>query len=83
MNKFYEHLLQCSSCNVKVIFDLIDNIECDWGSHAVIQCPNCEELFSIDQKCPAFSSLLDLFEFNGDLLNHQDKVNYLSKSHPC
>ena len=83
MNKFVDHLLQCSSCNVKVIFDLIDDIECDWGSHIVIQCPNCEELFSIDQRCPAFSSLLDLFELNDDLLSQQEKLDYLSKSHPC
>ncbi|MGI0057337.1 MAG: hypothetical protein ACREAK_08190 [Nitrosarchaeum sp.] len=83
MNKFVDRLLQCSSCNVKVIFDLIDDIECDWGSHIVIQCPNCEELFSIDQRCPAFSSLLDLFELNDDLLNQQEKLDYLSKSHPC
>ncbi len=83
MNKFDNHILQCSSCNVKVIFDLIDDIECDWGSHTVIQCPNCEELFSIDQRCPAFSSLLDLFELNDDLLNQQEKLDYLSTSHPC
>jgi len=29
MNKFDNLLLQCSSCNVKVIFDLIDDIEYD------------------------------------------------------
>ena len=57
MNKFKKLLLQCSSCNVKVTFDLIDVIECDWGLHQVIQCPNCQELFSIDHRCPAFSNV--------------------------
>ncbi|MBS3921888.1 MAG: hypothetical protein KGZ37_01900 [Nitrosarchaeum sp.] len=83
MNKFDTLLLECSSCNVKVIFDLIDDIECDWGSHAVIQCPNCEELFSIDNRCPAFSSIVVLLELNPGLLSSIEKSNYLSKSHPC
>lgn len=82
MNKFDTLLLECSSCNVKVIFDLIDDIECDWGSHAVIQCPNCEELFSIDNPCPAFSSIVVLLELNPGLLSSIEKSNYLSKSHP-
>lgn len=83
MKKFENILLQCSSCNLEVIFDLIGDIECDWGSHVVIQCPNCEELFSIDHMCPAFSSMLDLSELNKDLLNQQEKSDYLSSSHPC
>jgi len=83
MIKFDNCVLRCSSCNVKVIFDLIDEIECDWGSHKVIQCPNCGELFSVDHKCPAFSSLLDLLESNNNLLNQQEKSSYLSGSHPC
>ncbi len=82
MNKFENRLLQCSSCNVKVTFDLIDVIECDWGLHHVIQCPNCQELFSIDHSCPAFSSILDLDELNSDLLNQKEKSDYLSTSHP-
>lgn len=82
VNKFDNLLLQCSSCNVKVVFDLIDDIECDWGSHAVIQCHNCEELFSIDHQCPAFSSLMVLLESNIDLFNSEEKSRYLSKSHP-
>lgn len=83
MIKFDKCVIHCSSCNVKVIFDLIDEIECDWGSHKVIQCPNCEELFSVDHKCPAFSSLLDLLKLNNNLLNQQEKSSYLSGSHPC
>mgnify|MGYP006871748932 CR=1 FL=1 len=83
MNKFKKLLLQCSSCNVKVTFDLIDVIECDWGLHQVIQCPNCQELFSIDHRCPAFSNILDLVELNSELLNQKEKSDYLSTSHPC
>ena len=82
MDKFDNLLLQCSSCNVKVVFDLIDDIECNWGSHTVIQCPKCEELFSIDHQCPAFSSLMVLLESNIDLFNSEEKSHYLSKSHP-
>lgn len=83
MKKFDTLLLECSSCSVKVIFDLIDDIECDWGSHAVIQCPNCEELFSIDNQCPTFSSIIVLLELNPGLLSSIEKSNYLLKSHPC
>lgn len=83
MKKFDNLLLECSSCNVKAIFDLIDDIECDWGSHVVIQCPNCEELFSIDNQCPAFSSMIVLLELNPYLFNSVEKSNYLLKSHPC
>lgn len=83
MKKIDNLLLECSSCNVKVIFDLICDVECDWGSHAVIQCPNCEELFSIDNQCPAFSSIVLLLELNPDLLSSIEKFDYLLKSHPC
>ncbi|MCE9653036.1 MAG: hypothetical protein K8Q89_08300 [Nitrosarchaeum sp.] len=83
MKKFDNILLQCSSCNLKVIFGLIYDIECDWGSHIVIQCPNCEELFSIDNSCPAFSSILDLTKLNSDLLNQQEISDYSSSAHPC
>ena len=82
MKKFDNILLQCSSCNLEVVFDLIYDIECDWGSHTVIQCPNCEELFAIDHKCPAFSSILDLTKLNPNLLTSQEKSDYLSFSHP-
>ena len=41
-------------CKNSATFEVIPEIECDWGYHTVIQCPKCEELFSIDKKCPAF-----------------------------
>ncbi|MSV27081.1 MAG: hypothetical protein CK527_04160 [Nitrosarchaeum sp.] len=81
MNIFDNNQLECSSCHDKVIFDFIEEIECDWGIHQVIQCPNCEELFSIDQKCPAFSNFNDLFELNLNLLTNQQKINYFNQSH--
>ena len=27
-------------CNDDVVFEIIDDVECDWGSHSIIQCPN-------------------------------------------
>ena len=83
MKKLDNLLLNCSSCNLKVLFDLIDSIECDWGEHVVIQCTNCEELFSIDHRCPAFSSILKLIELNKSLMTEQEKIDYDSLSHPC
>jgi len=83
MTTFDNQLLQCSSCNEKVIFDLIHDIECDWGSHVVVQCPHYEELFSIDNPCPAFSSLVVLLELNPSLFSFEEKSDYLSKSHLC
>lgn len=83
MKKLENMLLNCSFCNLKVIFALIDNIECDWGEHVAIQCTNCEELFSIDHKCPAFSSVLELLEINDGLMSEQEKLDYDSLSHPC
>jgi hypothetical protein len=82
MKKLDNLLLNCSSCNLKAIFDLIDSIECDWGEHVVIQCTNCEELFSIDHKCPAFSSIMELIKFNKDLMTKQEILDYGSLSHP-
>lgn len=74
--------LQCS-CDEYVFFEIIDDIECDWGFHTVIQCPNCEDLFSIDKKCPAFQSIFELLKNNSKLFSEQEKSNYLSNSHPC
>jgi len=54
--KKFENPLPCVCGNI-VIFEIIPEIECDWGTHTVIQCPKCEELFSIDKKCPAFKLL--------------------------
>ena len=52
----FQKKLTCVCKNI-VIFEVISEIECDWGSHTVIQCPKCEELFSIDKKCPALKLL--------------------------
>ena len=54
--KKFENYLKCS-CNNIVIFEIIPEVECDWGLHTIIQCPKCEELFSIDVKCPAFQTI--------------------------
>jgi len=48
-------------CGKMTHFEIIDDIECNWGSHTVIQCPKYEELFSIDCECPAFQSILKLY----------------------
>ena len=79
--KFTNTTLQCSSCNQNVIFELIEDIECDWGMHNVIQCPNCEELFSIDTKCPAFQDLLNLHACNIELLTKNEKSIYKTTRH--
>ena len=42
--KKFENYLKCS-CNNIVIFEIIPEVECDWGIHTIIQCPKCEELF--------------------------------------
>lgn len=78
----FQNKLKCI-CKNHVIFDIIDDIECDWGNHTVIQCPDCEELFSIDKKCPAFQSIENLIELNVDLFSKSDQSDYLSNSHPC
>lgn len=80
-NKFHKKL-QCT-CNNHVIFEIINEIECDWGNHTVLQCPKCEELFSLDKKCPAFGNLLDLLQNNSLLLSKDECSYYLSNSHPC
>ncbi|MHA7647192.1 hypothetical protein [Nitrosopumilus sp. S4] len=81
MIKKFEQRLQCI-CNDYVIFELIDEIECDWGSHTVIQCPNCEELFSIDKKCPAFSDVEKLSKTNNGLYSNREISDYFTNSHP-
>ena len=77
----FQNKLRCV-CNDYVIFEIIDNIECDWGIHTVIQCPNCEELFSVDQKCPAFQNISELSKNNPKLFSEKEKSDYLSNSHP-
>ena len=77
----FQNKLHCA-CNEEVYFEIIDDIECDWGNHVVIQCPKCEELFSIDCKCPAFQNILNLSKNNIFLFSDTDKSNYLNNSHP-
>jgi len=82
MSKKFENKLRCI-CNNEVVFEIIDEIECNWGFHSVIQCPKCQELFSIDTKCPAFQSIFELLKNNPELYSKKEKSNYLSNSHPC
>jgi len=69
-------------CNEDVVFEIIDDIECDWGNHTVIQCPKCEELFSVDCECPAFQNILKLMPLNENLFSDEQKSDYLKNSHP-
>ena len=81
LNGKFQNKLHCI-CNEHVIFEIIDDIECDWGSHSVIQCPKCEDLFSIDKECPAFQNILKLLKNNPILYSDKEKTEYLSNSHP-
>jgi len=64
------------------MFDIIEDIECDWGTHIVIQCPKCEDLFSVDKKCPAFNSIQELLKTNPVLYSEEEISDYMSNSHP-
>jgi hypothetical protein len=79
--KKFENYLKCI-CNNIVIFEIIPEVECDWGLHTNIQCPKCEELFSIDVKCPAFQNILELLNENPLLYTDKEQSDYLFKSHP-
>jgi hypothetical protein len=79
--KKFQKKLTCICKNV-VFFEIIPEIECDWGFHTVIQCPECEELFSIDLKCPAFQTIEKLFEGNRELYSNDEQSSYLSEPHP-
>jgi len=78
--KKFQKKLTCVCKNI-VTFEVIPEIECDWGSHTVIQCPKCEELFSIDKKCPAFETIEKLWKENVKLYTHDEQFSYLAKSH--
>lgn len=80
LDEKFQGKLYCT-CNQLVVFDLIGSIECDWGSHTVIQCPKCQELFSIDKKCPAFASVLELLKHNISLYSDKEQREYLASSH--
>ena len=79
--KKFQKKLTCICKNI-VFFEIIPEIECDWGSHTIIQCPKCEELFSIDVKCPAFQTIEKLLKNNTALYNSDEQFSYLLKSHP-
>jgi len=76
----FQNELNCV-CNRRVMFDVIEDIECDWGSHAVVQCPKCEELFSVDKRCPAFKSIVNLLKINHGLYSQEEQSDYVSNSH--
>ena len=69
-------------CKKFVNFELVGDVECDWGNHTVIQCPQCQELFSIDNSCPAFNNILELEHNNFELFSYNEKFDYTSNSHP-
>ena len=79
--KKFQNPMKCI-CNNIVIFEIIPEVECDWGLHTIIQCPKCEELFSIDVKCPAFQNILKLLKENILLYTDEEQSNYLLTSHP-
>ena len=57
------------------------DIECDWGIHDIIQCPNCQELFSIDKQCQAFQDVLNLLVHTPNLLSEEEKHQYQINPH--
>lgn len=77
----FQNQIRCI-CNESVYFEIISDIECDWGTHVVIQCPNCQELFSIDNICPAFHDVVDLEKNNFQLFSDKEKFDYALNSHP-
>ena len=77
----FQKKITCICRNI-VLFEIIPEIECDWGCHTVIQCPKCEELFSVDIKCPAFQTIEKLLKENISLYSNDDQSSYLSKPHP-
>ena len=79
--KKFQNKLSCVCKNI-VLFEIIPEIECDWGFHTVIQCPICEELFSIDKKCPAFQTIEILLNKNIKLYTNEERFSYLAKAHP-
>ena len=81
LSEKFQNRLKCI-CQDHVIFNAIDDVECDWGIHTLVQCPKCEELFSIDVKCHAFQSIIELSTYNDELFSQKEKTNYLSNSHP-
>ncbi|QMU55564.1 MAG: hypothetical protein GKS07_08705 [Nitrosopumilus sp.] len=82
MTRRFQSSIHCI-CNEQVVFDVIYDVECDWGIHVLIQCPRCEELFSTDKKCPAFQNILKLLANNPSLYSSEEEEEYQKNSHQC
>ncbi len=80
LTKKFQRLLKCS-CDQHVTFETINDVECDWGLHTLIQCPKCEELFSANVRCPAFQDIQKLFDSNPSLYTEDEKLEYVKNSH--
>jgi len=81
VDKFQKKLL--CICQNMVLFEVIPEIECDWGTHIVIQCPKCEELFSIDKQCTAFQTIELLLKQNTELFSNEEQLSYSTDCHSC
>ncbi len=82
ISKKFQNKLRCV-CNNYVLFEIIDEVECNWGIHTIIQCPDCQDLFSVDKKCPSFQNIFELIKNNPELYSKQEKSDYVLNSHPC
>ena len=82
LTKKFQNNLHCI-CDEHVIFDIVYDVECDWGNHVLVQCPRCEEIFSTDKKCPAFQNILKLLTNNPSLYSGEEETEYQLNSHPC
>ena len=82
LTKKFQNNLHCI-CDEHVIFDIVYDVECDWGTHVLVQCPRCEEIFSTDKKCPAFQNILKLLTNNPSLYSGEEETEYQLNSHPC
>ena len=83
LEKVIGKVLFCSTCGAEATFEKIEDVECDYGIHILIQCPICEDLFSIDGPCNAFHNLLDLADCNPSILNHHERELYRLSAHSC
>jgi len=83
LEKLTGQALLCSTCITKVTFVKIEDVECDYGIHTLVQCPNCEELFSIDGPCNAFQNLLELADYNSGILTNHEIDYYRLSVHSC
>jgi hypothetical protein len=80
LNDKFKNKVKCI-CKNFVYFEYIDSVECDWGIHTIIQCPTCQELFTIDTECVAFNSIKKLVHENLNLLSENEILEYSKNSH--